>query len=175
MRQSVSRGRDGCGYYVVNLHKNGVGNVIPVHILVARAFIENTDNMPTVNHKDGDKHNNHVSNLEWVSFSENNSHALENGLRKPRGHVISQYKPTGEYIGSYRSACEASRITGISRGMISNCLNGRARQAGGCVWIKESESQTTIPNGSTQEDELPAEAQRPQHVEDIVYAVSNNG
>ena len=164
------------GYYVVNLHKGRTSRVIPVHILVAKAFIPNPDNMPTVNHKDGNKHNNNVSNLEWVSYAENNKHALANNLRSPRGNPIIQLSLDGSFVAKYRSACEAARETGFSRCVISHCLNGRMKQYAGFVWKKQSESQTTIPQGSTQEDELPAEAQRPlDQAEDIVCAVSNNG
>lgn len=148
------------GYVVVNLRKDGTSWVAPVHILVAKAFIPNPDNLPTVNHIDGDKHNNNASNLEWASYSENNIHALRTGLRSPRGNAISQYTLDGEYVASYKSACEAARVTGLSRGAISHCLNGRMKKYGGFIWRKQSESATTIPDGSTQEDELPAEAQR---------------
>ena len=158
LTHSKPRDRDD-GYDVVNLRKNGTSWVAPVHILVAKAFIPNPNNLPTVNHIDGDKHNNNVSNLEWASYSENNTHALRNGLRSPRGNAISQYTLNGEYVASYKSACEAARITGLSRGSISHCLNGRMQKYGGFIWRKQSESATTIPDGSTREDELPAEAQ----------------
>ena len=161
MKQTVTTGRDGDSYYVVNLHKNRVSDVTLVHVLVAQAFIPNPDNLPTVNHIDGNKHNNHVSNLEWVSYSENNIHALDTGLRSPRGNAIAQYTLDGKLVSTYRSACEASRVTGFSRGGISHCLNGRSETSSGYIWRKLSESQTTIPDGSTREDELPVEAQRP--------------
>ena len=161
MKQSVSTGRDHNSYYVVNLHRDHTSKVMLVHMLVARAFIPNPNNLPTVNHIDGNKHNNCVSNLEWASFSDNNTHALETGLRNPRGNAVAQYSLSGKLVRKFRSASEASRVTGISRGMISHCLNGRNKTASGFVWKKLSESQTTIPQGSTQDDELPAEAQRP--------------
>ena len=162
MRLTEGKGRgDGDGYLVVNLRKDGKSSVCLVHILVAKAFLDNPDNLPTVNHIDGNKQNNCVSNLEWASYADNNIHALKNGLRSPRGNAIIQYTIDGKYVATYKSACEAARETGFSRGAISHCLNGRTSQSFGFVWKKQSESQTTIPQGSTREDELPVEAQRP--------------
>ena len=157
MKQSVNT----AGYLVVNLRKNGTANVALVHILVATAFLENPNNLPTVNHKDGNKCNNSILNLEWASYSENNIHALKIGLRNPRGCRITQYSLNGEFIKEYRSVCEAARQTGFSRGGISHCINGRCKTSSGFIWIKLSESATTIPQGSTPEDELLVEAQRP--------------
>jgi len=70
------------GYPVVKLSKNGKKCHFGVHRLVATAFIENPLELPQVNHKDGIKTNNHSSNLEWVTCSENAIHAFGLGLRK---------------------------------------------------------------------------------------------
>lgn len=71
------------GYQVVTLN----GEQLLVHRLVALHFLPNPYQHPQVNHKDGDKTNNHVSNLEWCSAEFNNQHALETGLRKGFVHV----------------------------------------------------------------------------------------
>lgn len=177
MKQSRGGGRDRNNTYnVVNLRREGTSWVAPVHILVARAFIQNPNNLPMINHKDGNKRNNNVDNLEWVTCSENNLHALRTGLRSPRGNPIGQYDEGMNLIAVYKSTCEASRKTGVTRGGISHCVNGRTNSSGGFIWKKLSESQTTISKESTQENELPAEAQRPHgDAEDIVYSISNNG
>lgn len=68
------------GYSVVNLSKNGVVKQYRVHILVAKTFIPNPENKPTVNHKSGDKTDNSVNNLEWATAQEQMDHAAINGL-----------------------------------------------------------------------------------------------
>ena len=132
------------GYCVVNLRKNRTSNVVCVHRLVSEAFIENPEHKETVNHIDGNKLNNNVTNLEWSTYSENNTHALKTNLRKPRGNKIFQYDKNGNLVSTYQSACEASRTTGIGRELISACLNHYIQSAGGFVWIKELEGVTTI-------------------------------
>src|SRR5690606_38396846 len=69
------------GYEKVCLWKQGTVNSPLVHRLVAKAFIPNPNNKPQVNHKDGNKQNNCVSNLEWVTAKENIGHAYTSGLR----------------------------------------------------------------------------------------------
>ena len=71
------------GYLEVNLCKDGKRLTCSIHRLVATTFLRNTDNKRTVNHKDGNKTNNRVDNLEWATYAENNQHALTNGLRVP--------------------------------------------------------------------------------------------
>lgn len=81
----LSFGKDKRGYCLVNL-KHNIPNrknkylVQKVHRLVAKAFIPNPDNLPEVNHKDGNKLNNDVSNLEWVTTKQNIEHAIKNNL-----------------------------------------------------------------------------------------------
>lgn len=133
------------GYFLVNLHKNSVSDVVQVHILVAKAFIPNPCRLPTVNHKDGDKANNNVDNLEWASYGENNIHALRHKLRSPRGNPIVQKTLDGRVVNYFSSTCDATRKTGVSTGSISHCLNHRTKSAGGFVWEKLSKSVTTIP------------------------------
>lgn len=174
MKQTEATGRiNSDGYYVVNLHKNHKSYVIAVHRIVATAFIENPDNYPTVNHIDGNKHNNNVRNLEWASYKTNNVHALKNALRKPRGTRVYQYDATGNFIAKYCSVCNASKHTGVSRSMISHCINGRSKSAGGYLWSKFGKCNDYLHMESTSDNELPMEAQEPQDAEDIVCSDRN--
>ncbi len=71
------------GYLRIQLSKNGEYHNFQVHRLVAEAFISNPENKPEVNHRNGNKQDNHVDNLEWVTTSENQIHAYGNGLKQP--------------------------------------------------------------------------------------------
>lgn len=79
----------GTGYYVVNVIINGKRRPEYVHRLVAKAYLPNPCGLPEVNHKDGNRLNNNVENLEWVSAEDNLKHSIENKLPK-RGS--SHYK-----------------------------------------------------------------------------------
>lgn len=172
LTESVGKGRN-IGYLVVNLRAYGKSMVIPVHRLVAEAFIPNPNNLPTVNHKDGDKHNNSVENLEWASYTDNNIHALQNKLRNPRSNMIKQLSIDGDNVKNYISVSEAARMTQISRGMISHCLNGRTKIAGGYRWEYVEKCNDYLTNESTVDDELPLEAQERLITEDIVCTNGN--
>lgn len=80
LQQQISRD----GYKVVSVTRENKTKKFYVHRLVALAYIPNPENKPCVNHIDGDKTNNHVSNLEWCTYSENSKHSFEMGLQKPR-------------------------------------------------------------------------------------------
>lgn len=124
-------------YLHVDLYDRGSRTTKRIHRLVAEAFVPNPDNKPDVNHKDGNKHNNSVDNLEWVTKSENMIHAYRTGLNKPhaaygmRGHknpnggrkgLPVRIVETGEEFKSIKDCAIA--INGNDRG-ICDCLNGR--------------------------------------------------
>lgn len=75
------------GYLRVSMNLTGKQKEYLLHRLVATHFVENPNSLPVVNHKDGNKHNNHFSNLEWLTSSDNNKHAFATGLRKPTPHI----------------------------------------------------------------------------------------
>ena len=121
---------------------------------MAKAFIPNPNNLPEVNHKDLNKQNNIVSNLEWCTQSYNVLHGIKNGTNTMRGTdkynkekahkkygYIYQYDANMKYINRYYSPLEASNKTGVCHRNILHCINhqeGRT-QAGGYKWFKESE------------------------------------
>ena len=138
--------RSNTGYYQVQLYgENGVSNIL-VHKLVAEAFVENPDKKPEVNHLDGDKSNNCMSNLEWVTRSENTHHAISKGLRplcpmygkrgdeNPLSKEIIQYDLDGKYIRLWKGIANAARYYNANEASISGCLNGRNKTAAGYIW-----------------------------------------
>lgn len=100
---------NGHGYESLSLYKRGYGKIqFKVHRLVAIYFLPNPDNLPEVNHKDGEKKNNKMDNLEWASKKENSQHAAEMGLLS-RGSRKLPPKSVGKFFAgillkSYQSA-----------------------------------------------------------------------
>ncbi len=128
------------GYLIVQLNKNGVGKDFSVHRLVAGAFIPNTDNLPQVNHKDENKLNNNVENLEWCTAGYNTNYGTRNKrvskkmtngkLSKP----VLQYDMNGNLIKEWPSCMEVQRKTGFSQTLISEVCNGKYKQGYGYIW-----------------------------------------
>lgn len=129
------------GYLAVQLWGKG-GNsrgfrTFSVHRLVAEAFIPNSENKPEVNHKDENKANNRVENLEWVSRKENmNVGTLPNrfkGRKSHRAKAILQYDKEGNLLGEFESASDAGRKLGINYRNIQNSLY-KGQLAYECYW-----------------------------------------
>lgn len=100
------------GYLRIGILVNDKQKMHKIHRLVASAFIENIDNKPEVNHKDGNKTNNHIDNLEWVTRKENIQHGWDNGLFETTRLALleSLSKPvvdieTGKKYDSLTRAC----------------------------------------------------------------------
>ena len=124
-------------YVLVALCRNGEKKHIQVHRLVAEAFIPNPKNLPCVNHKDEDKTNNCVENLEWCSYQYNNTYgtmAYRSINHPSTSKCVRQLSKTGEPIATYPSIKEASRKTGISYQVLISYLHGRYHTGGGYDW-----------------------------------------
>jgi hypothetical protein len=141
--------KDGKGYLRVSLSKNNVQVTIKVHRAVAMAFIPNPDNLPQVNHKDTNKENNTVSNLEWISNYDNMQHAIKNGLtnhvdnsgRKKR--PVIRISSNGENV-KFGSLAEASKQCNVSRSNLCNALKGKRNMCGGYRWKYDDESEVAV-------------------------------
>ena len=136
------------GYYQVELAKNGRKKTFVVHRLVALAFIENPNGFSCINHKDEDKHNNCVENLEWCTASYNVKYSL---ARKQRTTHVSRRKgcrykgtnsdkhilqiaPDGTIVKEWECPREIFCKTGMSDWSISECCRGKRKTAYGYKW-----------------------------------------
>ncbi len=124
-----------CGYLQVELWKDDKPKVIFVHRLVALAFIPNPCNLPCVNHKDENKTNNCVDNLEWCDYDYNNNYGTRSSrLAKTKSKTVLQYDLDGNLVKEWMSAMEIKRQTGWSQGNISSCCVGKRNIAYGYKW-----------------------------------------
>lgn len=121
------------GYFRVALSKNKKTYYVPVHRLVAKAFIDNNKNLPCVNHKNEIKIDNNVNNLEWCTISYNNNYGnRQKRVSVTQGKKIIGYNDTITMI--FNSAREAGRTLGVSSANISECANGKFKQMYGYKW-----------------------------------------
>lgn len=119
------------GYYQIGLRKNGKRKWYAIHRLVAKTFLNNENNFPQVNHKDENKLNNYVENLEFCTASYNNKYgtrlervANSNKLRKE----VIKYNLEGKFIEEYKSVSEAGRKNNINISCISACCRNTISQ-----------------------------------------------
>lgn len=133
--------REKKGYLVTDLYENGERSTERVHILVAEAFIPNPESKPEVNHEDGNKHNNAVSNLSWATKKENCEHAWRTGLARPSYGMLGKSNPNGGRKGkpfrivetgeTFNTLKECAELTGLNPAHVNECLNGRHITHGG--------------------------------------------
>lgn len=126
------------GYKMLSLYKSGKKICIFMHRLVVQTFIGHSEKF--VNHKDGNKQNNKIDNLEYLTSAENSAHAVNNNLRvyKTRGQskiarAVYQIL-NGVVINTFTSMEEASKETKISKGNICSVCKGDRPRAGGYQW-----------------------------------------
>lgn len=136
------------GYASVGLCKDGKMYNKALHRLLAKAFIPNPNNYPIINHKDGNKLNNRLDNLEWCTYKHNTQEAYRLGLNNisekhieavrelgfKSGKKVAQMDLEGNIIKTYDSGRQASLELGISQGDISLVCNGRRNYVKGYKW-----------------------------------------
>lgn len=135
------------GYCRILLSKNSEYKALYVHRLVAEAFLTHADNECEVNHIDGNKANNNLSNLEWVTRSDNIKHALKCGLKinptigkfggkNPNSKKVYQYDLKNNLVKVWDSASEAERFGGFCANNIYACIT-KKRTYKGFIWKHE--------------------------------------
>ena len=133
------------GYLMVALYNNRVQKCRTLHSLIAEAFIPNPEGFPCVNHKNGNRIDNRLENLEWVTYSGNNYHAVRElgrsspwkgkyGKNNPHSKPVVQLSKDGAIIAKYESAKDAARKMGTSQGRISDCCRGEKKYHLGYIW-----------------------------------------
>lgn len=130
---SPRKNSSGYGYVAFNI--NGQRKNFAIHRIVANAFIPNPNGYTEVNHKDYNRLNNCVGNLEWVSSSQNKQHAylkIENHIN--RGKSVNQYDKKGNFIKTFDSVSNAAKEMECTVGAISNCCLGRTKTSMGYQW-----------------------------------------
>lgn len=155
-----------CGYLMVDLRHPSTRKSVSVHRLVAFAFIPNPDNLKEVNHKDEDKTNNRVDNLEWCDTKYNCNYGTRN-IRKGLNcrKRICSVDSDGEVI-HYGSRLEASESTGIDATSISKALKSIAQHtAGGLLWFYDDGTVDELINST---------GMRPVTWTKAVFSIDNN-
>jgi hypothetical protein len=125
--------KDKGDYLVVNLYRNGKLTKGKVHRLVALTFIPNPNNLPEVNHKDGNKSNNYLSNLEWCTSKENSDHKINVLGKHNRGKRPGKVEYTEKEVREIKvllkegflSQRDIAKLYGISKSTINNINTGK--------------------------------------------------
>lgn len=144
-RKSLKQIDNGTGYMCVSLSKKGKVKRFYVHRLVAESFLENKHKKEEVNHIDGIRNNNKLSNLEWVTRSENHYHRYKvlkqkgvnygkTGDKNWRSKPVIKFDLNNNYICKYDGVMEAQRQTGITESNIRSVIYGKSKTAGGFKW-----------------------------------------
>lgn len=131
----LKKHEDKNGYIKVSLNKNNKSKQYAIHRLVAKAFIPNPNNLPQINHKDENKQNNNLENLEWCTAKYNNSYGTRiQRCKQKRQILIEQYDLNGNLIKKWNSAKEVYNKLGYDFSIIRKCCNNKIDKAYNCIW-----------------------------------------
>lgn len=124
-----------CGYEVVCLFYKGKGHVCLVHRLVAKAFLDNPNGLPVINHLNEIKTDNRLDNLCWCSIRDNINYGTRNArMAATIGSPVQQFTRDGQLVASFISVLDAGRKTGVDHSAINKCVKGKRKSAGGFLW-----------------------------------------
>ena len=153
-QKELSLSKDKKGYMRVRIYTGGSRKTVKVHREVAKAFIPNPENKPEVNHKDGNKENNRVNNLEWSTSGENTTHAYDTGLKEKtrewcrkmgttvgraaldkaiekKKTPVTATRLSDGAVFEFMSQTDAAEKTGTPQPNIHKVLNGKRKSANG--------------------------------------------
>ena len=122
------------GYYKTGLTTNNKSHSVYVHRVIAMCFIPNPNNLPLVNHKNGNKLDNRVENLEWITHQDNAKHANDTCLINRKTKKVIQMDLHDNIIKTWNSAKEATQFYNASKGTIQKVCSGRFMTALGYKW-----------------------------------------
>jgi hypothetical protein len=155
LKSPPKKGHKGCimkpsikkdGYVRIQLIKCSKYKTLYVHRIVAEAFLQHDSERNEVNHIDGNKSNNKLENLEWVTSKQNIEHSIKTGLRKssgmkgrfgklsPKSKSILQLSACGKVIRKWDSISDAARELRCSPQSICSVLSGRKKSCKGYLW-----------------------------------------
>lgn len=155
------------GYPYVCLSKNGISNIFNIHTLIAKAFIPNPNNLPCVNHKDQDRGNSVFDNLEWCTYSYNNTYGDANRKRKEslrktlvgKHKLIYQFTKEGDLVRCFvHGVSQFEEELGFA---IQDCLDGKSKTSHGFIF--------SYNNTFSYEEDKPKKHQK------YVYLLDDNG
>jgi len=127
------------GYQILSIKVDGKWTSKTVHRLIAKVFIPNPEELPQINHKDNDRTNNNVSNLEWCSSSYNCQYREKYGVSRTEavGHPLFAINLATLEVSHFNSQNEASQVLGVCHQNISSVINGRLNQTHGFWFVND--------------------------------------
>ena len=129
LKPKVNKG----GYLQVNLHKNGKYKSYVIHRLVSEAYLPNPNNLPQINHRDENKTNNCLQNLEWCNASYNTNYGTRNEkISNSRKKPVLQFDLNGNFIREWECASDVGKEV---QSHICQCLKGKYKTAYGYKWV----------------------------------------
>lgn len=141
-KERVLKGGRAKGYILYIFNRGGKRKYITGHRLVAEAFLPNPENLPQINHKDEDKTNNAVWNLEWCDARYNTVYGtglkrmvearINNGGKTAPKPVVAEDKEGNKYY--FKSATEAGKKGFSKQSLITECVKGKTKTSGGYKW-----------------------------------------